>query len=323
MHGKIFRSKYKDVSAITLESFALRGQFLPEHGGKMASLMCKKTGREFLVQAENSEYKRLNYDGDYCAAECSGFDDMFPTIDRCFCGSYPWNGAEMPDHGEVCALPWDYSIEDDCLRMSVHGIRFPYRLEKEIHFESDNVLTSKYKATNLSDFDMDFIWAAHAMINAEDGGEILVPYKGEQDATCIFSCDEGLGKYGDKMTWPETRRKDGKLQKLNFTVPGSEKENNFKFYFDNKMTDGGCAYKYRDGTTLAMSFPPEQVPCLGIWVNEGSFKGYHNIALEPCTGSYDRPDIAKLHGQNSVLGAKGEYAWFLKFSVHQAEGGLV
>jgi len=315
MHGKIFRSKYKDVGAIIMESSALMVQFLPEFGGKMASLMCKKTGREFLVQAKNTEYKRLKYDGDYCAAECSGFDDMFPTIDRCFYDSYPWKGAEIPDHGEVCALPWDCSIENDCLRMSVYGVRFSYRLEKQIRFESENLLDIKYTATNLSNFDMDFIWAAHVMINAEEDGEILVPYKGQQNATCMFSWDEGLGKYGHKMTWPETRRKDGKLQKLNLTAPRNEKGNNYKFYFDNRMQKGWCSYKYKDGTTLIMSFPPEKAPYLGIWANEGSFKEYHNIGLEPCTGSYDRPDLAKLHAQNSVLCAKSEYTWFLKFQV--------
>jgi len=315
MHEKIFRSKYKDLNAITLESGALKIQFLPEFGGKIASLTYKKTGREFLVQAKNTEYKKLKYDGDYCAAECSGFDDMFPSIDRVFYNSYPWKGVEIPDHGEVCGLPWDYSIKNNCLSMCVYGVRFPYKLEKRVRFESDNVLDINYKATNLSGFDMDFLWAAHAMINAEEGGEILVPYKGQQDATCIFSGDEGLGKYGQKMTWPATKCRDGRIQKLNFTPSKSKEGNSYKFYFDDKIPEGWCAYKYKDGTTLTMLFPPEKAPYLGIWVNEGSFKGYHNIALEPCTGSYDRPDLARLHAQNSVLCAKSEYTWFLKFQV--------
>ena len=315
MHGQIFRSRYKDVNAVTLESGALKVQFLPEFGGKMASLICKKTGREFLAQAQNTEYKKLKYDGDYCAAECSGFDDMFPSIDRVFYNSYPWKGVEIPDHGEVCGLPWEYSIEDNGLSMGVYGVRFPYKLEKRVRFESDSVLDINYKVTNLSGFDMDFLWAAHAMINVEEGGEILVPYKGQQDATCVFSWDKGFGKYGQKMTWPEARRTDGSFQKLNFTSPRNEKGNNYKYYFDGKAPEGGCSYQYKDGTTLTLSVPPKKVPYLGIWVNEGSFKGYHNIGLEPCTGSYDRPDLARLHAKNSVLRAKSEYTWFLKFQL--------
>jgi len=316
MHGKIFQSRYKDINAVTLESAALKVQFIPESGAKMASLVSKKTAKEFLVQGENSEYKTLRYDGNYVEAECSGFDDMFPSIDRVFYDSYPWKGVEIPDHGEVCALPWDYSIEDDCLRMSVCGIRFPYKLEKQIRFESNNKLNIKYKAVNLSGFDLHFLWAAHAMINVEEGGEIQVPYKGQQNATYVFSRDEGMGKYGHKLTWPETRRRNGRFQKLNFTSPKNEKGNNYKFYFDAEMPEGWCSYKYKDGPALTMSFPPEKVPYLGIWVNEGSFHGFHNIALEPCTGSYDRPDLAKIHGQNSILRAKGEYTWFLNFQVN-------
>ena len=81
---KIFKSTYKSLEAITMESDFMITQFLPNYGGKMSSLIYKKTGREFLVQAKSPKYKTLEYDGDFGEAECSGFDDMFPTIDRMY-----------------------------------------------------------------------------------------------------------------------------------------------------------------------------------------------------------------------------------------------
>ena len=154
------------------------------------------------------------------------------------------------------------------------------------------------------------------MINAEEGGEILLPYKEDSDITFVFSGDKSLASYNEKVKWPNTLRRDGKKQNLNITCPKDEKGNNYKYYFDEKIPEGWCAYRYNsDGTQLKIKFSRDTVPYLGIWVNEGSFHGLHNIALEPCTGSFDRPDAAKMRGQNSVLKANGEYSWYYYFSV--------
>jgi hypothetical protein len=316
MSTKIYQSKYKDVSALTLESDALSVQFLPDYGAKLASLVYKKTGREFMVQDKSTAYKVLEYDGDYGAAECSGFDDMFPTIDRMFYTDYPWKGIDIPDHGEVCSLRWKAEINDDMVYMSVYGVRFPYKLEKWISFKDSNHLSIKYKATNLSAFDMDFLWAAHAMINVEEGGQIFVPYEEGSPVTTVFSADPAFGKYDDKIKWPVAMRRDGKLERLDLTSEKKPDGNTYKVYFDDKIPEGWCAYKYNsDNTILKFMFPTETVPYFCIWVNNGCFHDLHNIAMEVCTGAYDRPDAAKVRGQNSVLKADSEYAWYLDIVV--------
>jgi hypothetical protein len=320
MSAKIYLSQYKDQTSVTLENENIKVQFLPQFGGKMASLVCKKTGREFLAQADNEKYKGLAYDGDYVTSECSGFDDMFPTIDRVYYPEYPWKGIEIPDHGEVCGLSWDYEILKDSLYMSVYGVRLPYKLEKWITFESDNKLNIKYKASNPSNFDIDFIWAAHPMVNVEEGGEILLPFNEDSYTTCVFSMDQNFGKYGDSMRWPMIELMDGNKKNISKTTYKNREGNNYKIYFNNKTPEGWCAYKYKNSdTVLTLSFPKEQVPYLSIWVNEGSFHNFHNIAMEPCTGTYDRIDLAKKHSQNSILRSKAEYSWFLNFHIERTD----
>ncbi|QGQ94267.1 hypothetical protein EHS13_04785 [Paenibacillus psychroresistens] len=309
-------TSYKNIKAVTIENEQLIAQFLPDYGGKMASLIQKKTAREFLVQAPNELYRVLEYDGDYVDAECSGFDDMFPTIDKVYYPEYPWKGVEIPDHGEVCGLRWDYEIRADCLYMAVNGVRFPYKLEKWIKFAPSGKLNISYKATNLSNYAFDFLWAAHPMINAEAGGDILVPYQGQQEVITMFSTDGKLGQYGDQIAWPNFVCKDKSKLNLATLEGNSERKLAYKYYFKDKIPEGWCAYRYKsDGTTLKLSFPEAEVPYLGVWINEGDFKGFNNLALEMCTGSLDRPDVAKRFGQNSVLPANGEYAWYLDFEV--------
>lgn len=314
---QIYKSLYKGRDAITLESSEIKVQFLPGLGGKMSSLLYKKTSREFLTQGKNEEYKILKYDGTYVESECSGFDDCFPTIDPCYYNEYPWAGVRIPDHGEVCGLCWDYKIDDNELYMYVYGVRLPYKLEKWVRYEDDQLLTIQYKATNLSGFDMDFLWAAHPMINAEEGGEILIPFKEEQDITCVLSFDENFGIYGDSMKWPVANGRDGKTKRLDITSKRNEQGNNYKIFFNSKVNAGWCGYKYRDGTVVLLEFPENKVPYLGIWVNEGSAFGFHNIALEPCTGAFDSINAAKAHKLNSVLRAKEEYDWSLNFCIKQ------
>jgi hypothetical protein len=245
---------------------------------------------------------------------------MFPTIDSMTYSDYPWQGVEMADHGEVCGLPWEVEIGADDLLMSVYGVRFPYKLEKRITFESEHVLRIDYRAINLSPFDFDFLWAAHPMIDTADGVEILVPYEGQQEARCIFSSDPQLGAYGDQLSWPETLRKDGKNENL-ARIKAREQTNpleakTYKYFFKSRLPEGWCAIRYdSDGTELRFIFPEERVPFLGIWMNEGVFKDHYNVALEMCTGSMDRPDMAKLFRQNSILHGKSEYSWFLKLQI--------
>src|SRR6266496_2292641 len=149
MNYHVIDSSYKDLAAVTVESEALAAQFLPGSGGKLASLVYKPLGLELLVQRPGETYLKQPYDGDYVAGECSGFDDMFPTIDACFYQAYPWKGTPIPDHGEVWSLPWDREVDRDRLHLTTHGVRFPYRLEKWAAMAGPAALQIDYRLTNL------------------------------------------------------------------------------------------------------------------------------------------------------------------------------
>ena len=97
---KIYKGTYKDIEAVIVETAKLKATFLPKYGAKLTSLKNKANGREYMAEAPGEKYRKLAYGGSYVAAECSAFDDMFPTIDPCICNDYPWQGAEYPDHGE-------------------------------------------------------------------------------------------------------------------------------------------------------------------------------------------------------------------------------
>lgn len=311
---KIQPSQYKDQEAITIESDQIAAQFLPAIGAKMSSLFYKPLDYELMVQRLWDKYKLQPFDGDYVAGECSGFDDMFPTISECFYEKYPWKGTKMADHGEVWSIPWEYDIEDDRIHLSTYGVRFPYRLEKWISFPQEFILRIDYKLTNLSIFDFDFNWTAHTMINIEEGTELVLP----QDVKSIVSTlsfSGALGTYGDEFPWPAFTLPDGTERDLRKLRPKSTKDAE-KYFIKGKMPEGWCGLKYHEsGFSLALSFPIETVPYLGVLPNEGGWEDLYMIFLEPGTASFDRVDVATLRGEIATVKAKSTYEWHLNFTL--------
>jgi galactose mutarotase-like enzyme len=307
-------SRYKDQDAITFETGSVRAQFLPHQGTKLASLVYKPLNYELLVQRPNPSYLLQPFDGDYVAGECSGLDDMFPTIDVCYSDRYPWAGTKMADHGEVWSLPWETSIQGERVYFSVYGVRFPYRLEKWIQFTSENILRIEYRVTNLSAFDFDCLWSAHPMFNLEEGAELVLP-DGVEKIVCTMDMSAKLGAYGDEFPWPAASQPDGTNLDFRKMRPKST-GNAYKYFVKGKLPEGWCGIKYHQSNfSLVLSFPVERVPYLGVLPNEGGWQDLYNIFLEPCTSPFDRPDAARYRGQGMSLKAGAEYSWHLNLTL--------
>ena len=101
----ITKSNYKNVFALKLETEYYTALVLPNEGGKIASFFDKRKGKEYLLQNPSKRYLHVGLTDEFEKGECSGFDDMFPTIDPVTVG-----GKEYPDHGEVCRVPFSYEI---------------------------------------------------------------------------------------------------------------------------------------------------------------------------------------------------------------------
>lgn len=308
----INQSRYKNKDSIAIENNRIRAEFIPDPGGKLASLINKETGYEYLVQRENKQYREQPFGGVYVEGECSGYDDMFPTIDACEYTNEPWKGIEMADHGEVWSLPWQYDVENNSLHLSVKGVRFPYTLEKRVRFGSENTLRLDYTLTNCSLFDFEFLWAGHLMLNIEEGTKVKVPDDCTRTVTVLSG---GKGKFGDINNWPFMMDNHGNPYRAD--ICRSKDTGGFeKYYFVNRLTQGWCELIYPGAANrLKVSFPAETVPYLGILINEGGWDDLCNIIIEPCTVCYDRPDLAKKYGQVSNVEPKGTYKWYIELTI--------
>ena len=314
-----YRCFYKDIPALALESDQLAAVFLPEIGSKMASLTDKTSAHEYLWQEPTLGCSRPEYGTPFDAWDMYGFDDMFPTISACYYHKKPWQGTGLPDHGEVWSLPWKYQLQDGKIHFWVSGIRLPYRLDKWVYFSAPHILRFEYRVTNHTPFEQDFIWAAHPLLNMVPGTKILLPPEVKRVVN-VLSGGKRLGGYQQVHSWPKTLTPDGMDYKIDTVSPRSSLFE--KYYVQDPLREGWAAlYQPRTREVIALSFPVKEVPYLGIWINEGGFANQYNAALEPCTGAFDRVDLAALHGKVGSVKANSQCRWYLNVTIRKIRDG--
>ena len=202
--------------------------------------------------------------------------------------------------------------------MSVYGVRFPYKLERKFEFLKENCLKMSYKAVNLSNYDIYFMWAPHALFNCDENTEVVLPSSVNRIITTC-TIENRLGDPGTVHLWPKTTGAGGIEYDVSKIYPKSYKTCE-KYYVDGKMEEGWCALRSKPtGDTIGLSYPVEKLPYFGIWVNEGGYNNQYNAAPEPCTGMMDRLDIARQFNKVCVLKAKSEYTWFLNLTFDTIE----
>jgi len=297
----ITTTTYKSRPALAVRTSALTALFLPEDGGKLASITATD-GFEFLCQNPSPDYAPLAYDGSYVNAECASFDDMFPTIDPYTLPDGEYEGITYPDHGEMCRLAYAVTPRGSGVALSASSRILPLTYEKVITPQADGSLTITYVIENRGNQSLPFIWAAHCMLRGQDDLRVLSPYPKDTPITYMFGATHGDGL---------------PLDRLSGYQPGLGRA--YKYYFDEPSDGGFVGAVYRDsGHRFEMDFGTpfgSALPYLGVWINNGSFKNYYNIALECATAPYDAPDRAMQSGYCSEIPKGSRWEFTLRIRV--------
>ena len=285
----ITTAAYKDRPALKITTKTLTALILPEDGGKLASVRSNRDGFEFLCENPAPTYARLAYDGSYVASECASWDDMFPTIDPYTPDAGEYAGITYPDHGEVCRLPMRVTREGESAVLSCASRLFAVDFVKRMTPEEDGALALTYTIRNRGREGFPYIWAAHCMLQATDDLRVETPYPADAPVAYMFGPDGQETFPRDRMMGYEAGK--GAAYKLYFTEP----------------TDGGFlrAVYTASGHSFEMDYrdSASAIPYVGLWINNGSFKGLYNFALECASAPYDAPHKAMERGYCSVLPA--------------------
>lgn len=280
-------SYYKDRPAYTVETDMLAAVILPEDGAKIASLRRKADGKELLATKPGDTYKPLTSTGSYVDSECSGFDDMFPTVDP----DSPVGNTygTYPDHGECCRLAYRAAVREDSLVLSARSCVFPVTYEKVVRAEASGAISMSYQIQNRSDAPFPFLWAGHIMLAGEDGMKVLTPFGDQTPTEMMFA--EPVPASASQLPY----------DRLMQHKPGIGAT--YKFYYLEPMPEGVFGVRYPDGSKLTFTVDPQKLPYLGVWLNNGAFQDGYSITPEPCSVPFDAPSRAAQRGYHSLIPA--------------------
>ncbi len=294
------RTTYKNRPAVIVESKTLRAVFLPENGGKLASLVAINSGKEYMLTYPGDTYTTLTYDGNYVASQCNAFDDMCPTIDPYTPSEGAYQGLEYPDHGEACRIPYAVTTAQTGVTFTAESKRFPITYQKTVTPLPTGEIEMAYAITNRGEEAFPFIWAGHIMLRGEEGMVLRTPFSQNAPTEMMFAT-----KGYDTALLPKDR--------LTGFVRG--KGAAYKFYYTEKIEKGEFSVLYQSGEELCFSYDKEKVPYLGVWLNNGAFQGIYNLAPEPCTLPYDAPHKAAKKGYFGAIPPKETFQFSMRITL--------
>ena len=301
---RITRGCYKDIPAYILDTGVYTATVLDEDGGKIASFIKNATSVEYLLTREGERYGRIGLGDAFERGECSGFDDMFPTIDPETRLTPSGKRLEYPDHGEVCRVKHGASVSRDTLTLTYTSEALGYTFTKVFSESEGGALKISYSILNTEEEALSALFAAHCLIRAEDGGRLILPFD-EGEPTDIVSDTSGSLTAGERIPLSEhliRTEREG--------VPHSD-----KFYFSRECPDGFIGYEYPSGERFMMRFDNEVLSCLGVWRNFEGLNGCYCLGLEPATLGYDTVTEANRRGQSRPLAPHSTLEFYITLSI--------
>lgn len=308
------------LAAVALRSQEVEVLMLPELGSKISSIRDLRTNREWLWQDRSRPPRRAVYGDDYSNYDISGMDECLPTVAPCRYPDGAFAGRSLPDHGDLWSRQWDVEIVDGpAIVTSIDGVCLPYRFKREAKLVG-SVFTLRYQLRNLSKEAMRYHWSAHPLFAAEVGMRVEIP--GNPRLLREFAIGGRIGlpdsqpEEGSESIhrWPHVRGEDGQfhdLRELRFPTPPATD----KVYAIGLVEGTAQLLHPASGAVLSLHWDVKVVPYLAVCTNMGAWppEGIPGrwIALEPCTATADRLDMAAAQGRTAILAPRGEEHWVL------------
>jgi galactose mutarotase-like enzyme len=310
------------LEGLVLEDDLYKLLILPQLGSKMASLVCKETGREVMWLNPDRPYRQPNYGDMYENYDVSGFDECFPGIAEGPYPQHPWKGITVPDHGELWTIPWDWEFSNGALHLWCSGLRFPYRFDKWLS-RSGQSIHIRYRVTNPAPYEFKCFWAAHPIFAVRPNMRILLP-----DGIRVrvdWSKNSRLGPLCTEHPWPITTDASGEQADLSTIL--SDQAGFADKVYTTQLPEGWCAlHDPENGDFVSFSFSPDEIPYVGVWINQGGWplegKACFNVALEPCTGYPDRLDIAVIRNECTSIPAGETLEWSVNLQAGRSDDVL-
>jgi galactose mutarotase-like enzyme len=289
-------SPFRQTTVAGLPAIVLRGEALevavvPAVGMKLTNLR-RPRGREWLWRNDQMPLAIPRPDASFVeTADSGGWDECFPTVAPSPVPGAPAGTPPLPDHGELWSAAWASSVyghaSGTTLTATASGRALSYEFHRELRVDpQEPLLRLRYRVRNTGSSPFPWIWCAHPLLNVQPGTTLEIPTMHQVRADVVYGIPE-LSR-GDIVAWPEAL---GGIAGR-FIVPESGAWA-VKLFGDVGASGRMILTDPRRGERLEMVVRPEEVPQVGIWINNRGWapagrQPYLNLGLEPGIGA---PDI--------------------------------
>ena len=301
-------------SLVALSSSALRLQADPACGGKLRSLVSRRTGCEYFYQDT-----RPAFDGTqgYSYHDISGYDECFPTVAAC-CGRTP--AGEMydyADHGSLWQQSWEVREEGSTLEMTGEASDVNCTFSRRCSFPAEDTLRLDYRIRSFGRAPVPFVYSAHPLLAANEHTRVVLPPEMTRAFCYVSAPNSGLSD-GAWFGLPCTVQQD-------LVGPFSLCRRTFVKLFSDHLQEGRAAVEYPDrGERLVFTFDTAALPHLGLLaaqghdsLGDGHFAGEYLLALEPTTGIGDDLPTCQTTGGLRTLAPGAEFAFWICLSLEE------
>jgi galactose mutarotase-like enzyme len=291
------------LSSTVLESEQLRAVIVPALGGKIVSLLSKRSGTEWLLpplqpyasaSPLSASPLSASQAGGFEHSDGGGFDECLPTVAASGSARDP-----VPDHGDLWRVAWQGGMvqggpgRSGVLDLQVEAKSRPLRLSRRAAI-AGACLTLHYELTNIGRARTDALYSAHPLLHVEAGDRIVLP-SGVTTVQIENSNGDRLGRPHDTISWPMAGNHD-------LSVVRSPDGLSADKLFAGPLREGVCGiFRPSLGEGVRLRFDPAALPYLGIWICHGAWpagggRKQHTVALEPTTSDRDALDDARRSG---------------------------
>jgi len=309
-----FQKQVDGCTVYGLRSDAAELTVCPERGMRVIDFTDRRTGRRWFwsppVPAGGSTRLPANRAGDaFDTSPLLGMDECLPGVNPC---------PTSPDHGEV--WPRAATLVDDApgtlrTRVSLPGCGLD--LERAVSLDGDEARFD-YRLSNPGKERRAYLWAAHPLLTVMPGDRIELPDGVRQVHVANGAGVRGLPR-GGPAPWPRlTPVADAAA--LHLTADRSPAT--VKCFATGFARGEAGIRNAQTGDRLSFRFDPAQIGALGVWINRGHWKGYHQVAIEPTNAPVDtRSDAAALNVDATHVGPGETKRWGWVLRTHPMKTG--
>lgn len=298
-------------ASIVLESELLRVTVDPGCGGRIRSLISKRTGVEYLYQDTRTRFLGPSY-SDH---DISGYMECFPTVAPCKYPDGKRAGMELGDHGMLWQDGWESRIDGGSLVLSKDLPGLGCRFERRCYLQSAESLSLDYSVTNYGNDPLKFVYSAHPLLAARRDTRLELPGKVSEAFVGVALNVPGV-RDRTWIDWPPA-------VETGLMGPLDAGRRSVTKLFTSRLATPWAQVRHGDSDeALRFEWSADRLPYLGFLYQQGfsndpdgHFRNELILALEPTSGIGDDLPTCEFTGTVSVIDAGQEMTFRITLSL--------